>query len=361
MDDIEKANAKLKAARAGIAIVRRGSKLSLRGMLPKKNGAGKAQQMIALDIYANPAGVKRAIAEAQKLSSLLALKEFDWSFYSSPAAVGGNKTIKQWLDEFEANYFSRRARTPQTETTWAKDYVSVFNQLPLSETLVPEVLRETILKSKPDTKSRKRYCTTIASLAKFSGIDFDPTPYRGNYSPKRVTPRQLPTDAEIAQWREKILDPSWQYTFGLMATYGLRNHEIFHLDLNSLTEAPGIATVLRGKTGERRIWPCYPEWWEKWKLWDVSLIPVSNAKNNTSFGKRVTENFKKYGFQKPYNLRHAWAVRSLEFGLDISLAAAQMGHSVKVHTEVYHYWITEKTHQRAFEALMSRSDRPLAP
>ena len=56
-----------------------------------------------------------------------------------------------------------------------------------------------------------------------------------------------------------------------------------------------------------------------------------------------------------------WAIRTLEFGLDISLAAQQMGHSAQVHSELYHHWISERHHQRAFELMMHRSERPDAP
>jgi hypothetical protein len=38
-----------------------------------------------------------------------------------------------------------------------------------------------------------------------------------------------------------------------------------------------------------------------------------------------------------------------------------MGHSVKLHCELYHAWITERQQQRMFEALMLKSDRPQAP
>jgi len=60
-------------------------------------------------------------------------------------------------------------------------------------------------------------------------------------------------------------------------------------------------------------------------------------------------------------LRHRWAVRTLEYGLDISLAAQQMRHSVQVHSDIYHHWITEDVHRRAFNALMLRPDRPRPP
>jgi hypothetical protein len=40
---------------------------------------------------------------------------------------------------------------------------------------------------------------------------------------------------------------------------------------------------------------------------------------------------------------------------------AKDGWDVSVHTDVYHHWISQDVHQRAFDALLSRSDRPRPP
>jgi hypothetical protein len=184
----------------------------------------------------------------------------------------------------------------------------------------------------------------------------------GNYSPQKVSPRDLPSDELIAEWRDRIPNPAWQRAYGMMATYGLLNHEIFYLDLDSLKTSPGIVSVTdEAKTEAHRVWPCYPEWWEQWKLWDIKL-PKVTGKNNSDLGHRIYVQLKRYGLPfNPCDLRHAWAVRTIYFGWDIFLAADQMGHSVAVHSSVYHRWITDQHHQRAFDILMKRSDRPFPP
>ncbi|HAJ63153.1 MAG TPA: hypothetical protein DCP31_31235, partial [Cyanobacteria bacterium UBA8543] len=109
------------------------------------------------------------------------------------------------------------------------------------------------------------------------------------------------------------------------------------------------------------VWPFPLEWWERWQLWDVYL-PAVTGQCNADYGRRVQQFFKRSGIPfRPYDLRHAWAVRTLEYGLDLTLAAQQMGHSVAIHTCVYHHWISEKHHQRAFDALMSKPNRPAVP
>lgn len=173
-----------------------------------------------------------------------------------------------------------------------------------------------------------------------------------------MTPRDLPTDETIAQWRERIPNPNWQYAYGLIAVYGLRPHEVFRCNLDRF---PVLQVEDNSKTGARRVYPFYPEWLEQWNLREATLPKVS-GRNNSDLGSRVTHQFSRYAVPfPPYNLRHAWAVRSMEFGLDISLAAQQMGHSVRVHSETYHAWISEEVHQRAYEVLMLRADRPKVP
>jgi hypothetical protein len=58
---IAKLNARLKAARLGLQVERRGDRLSLRGTLPPRPGSGKSrphQQRIPLKLPATPAGLK---------------------------------------------------------------------------------------------------------------------------------------------------------------------------------------------------------------------------------------------------------------------------------------------------------------
>lgn len=222
-----------------------------------------------------------------------------------------------------------------------------------------DLLLEAILGTKPDTRTRKRYCLALGRLAEFAGIELDAKRYRGKYTPTKVAPRDIPPDNKIAFQFSQIPNHSWRWAFGILATFGLRPHELFHLDLDKFEG--NILTVLDGKTGPRQVWAIYPEWVKAFNLHAVS-VPNCTGKNNSDLGHRITNQFERYGIPfDPYDLRHAWAIRALEFGLDLSLAAQQMGHSVKVHTDIYHHWISERHHQRSYEILVKRSDRPDVP
>jgi hypothetical protein len=60
-------------------------------------------------------------------------------------------------------------------------------------------------------------------------------------------------------------------------------------------------------------------------------------------------------------MRHAWAIRTLIFELDISWAARMMGHSVKIHSDVYHHWISQKQMLAAHNKAIANTNRPQPP
>ncbi len=362
-EKINQANHRLKLAQVGVSIVQLGNRLYLQATLPPKPNSHRTkrhQQRIALHFYANPAGVQQAEKEARKVGALVACKEFDWAPYLKPDEPEPER-VNEWVEKFKENYFIRRPSNPKTQTTWKTDYQDVFRQLPQEQPLTSKVMIQAIASTKPDTRTRKRYCIALGALAKFAQIEFDAKPYKGRYSPRRASPRDLPDDETIAQWFYKIPNHDWRWAYGMLATYGLRPHEVFLLDFANLGQADYVS-LLDGKTGARRIWPIYPEWVKEFKLFEEINLPKIKGRNSREMGTRVGHAFHRYSIPfKPYDLRHCWAIRSLEFGLDVSLAAQQMGHSAAVHTDLYHLWITDRHHQRAFEALMRRSDRPLPP
>lgn len=357
------ANQRLKDSNAGIIIEKRGSKLSLRGMLPPKEGQGKPyQQRISLGIYGNPYGIKVAEKQAQKIASLLALNQFSWDEYSK-VPPKKQESVEFFVEKFEEHYFNKKARTPESETTWKTDYRAVFKTLPSDRALSADLLMKAILATTPDSRTRKRFCIAISAIAEFAGIDFDPSEMSGNYSPNSVRPRDIPSDEEILKFYDSIPETyGWKYAYALMACYGLRNHEIFHLDLNSLVKNPGHALVLGGKTGSRQVWCLYPEWHDRFEIANISRpFPQVSGSSNSDLGHRVSQAFRRYKVCQPYNLRHAWAIRSILFNLPVELAASMMGHSVKVHCETYQKWLNDAYYQKIYELFILRGDRPVAP
>ncbi|MBD3561135.1 site-specific integrase [Planktothrix sp. FACHB-1355] len=358
-------NQRLKAGQIGVTIIQKGNRLYLRGTLPPRPGSDKDkphQQEIALGIEATSAGMRTAEKEARKVGGLLSVGEFSWWPYLRHTGVGReNKTIGEWVSELEKDYFIGRAKNPQSISTWKTNYVEVYSKLPLSSYLSKEILMNAIVSVPPSTRMRQKVCMALDKLVEFADFKFDAKRFSGDYSPTKVQKRNLPSDEAILFWYEKLSKRAWQWCFGMIATYGLRPHEVFHLDLVDFQKGSGVVKVLEGKTGERKVWPLHPEWVQEWSLMDVA-VPNVNAASNKELGHRVCQYFRRQGMEfKPYDLRHAWAARSIQYGLEVSLAAKQMGHSVAIHIQTYHAWIDEYHYQQAYERLLSRSDRPLPP
>lgn len=355
---IAQANGRLKNARVGVRIEQRCDKLILQATLPPRPNSNRTkphQQRISLGVGAHPAGVKLAENEARIVGALLDAGKFDWTPYlngkSKPARI-----VAEWIDRFAAEHQAQMAAV-----TWRSDYQEVFNALPIDRPLTVELLQRAIEATPENTRTRRRWCLTLGRLAKFAGLECDFKSLQGSYSASKVDPRQLPTDEQIAEWFYRLENPAWRWVYGAIATYGLRNHEAFFLDTAALEQGGWMVRVTEGKTGAHDVWPCYPEWVEQFDLRRKLLPDVSGA-DHAAYGQRVTQFFHRSGLPfTALDLRHCWAVRTLEFGLPIDLAAKQMGHSIEVHSNTYHRWITVDVHQRAFEALMLRDQRPKAP
>jgi integrase len=290
------------------------------------------------------------------------------------AATGIDATAA--VERFEQQFFGdpRRRRNPAgSRTTWTSAYLpylrrlreqAASRELPLSEDLLLAVLESYPLAS----RGRQQCGTALAALARSEQIPLPPdwADRAGGYGLHAAQFRQLPSDRQILEWIEQIPNPGWRLAYGLMATYGLRNHEVFFTDLSAL--APGGDRVIRvlptSKTGEHQVWPFQPEWVERFELPRLGearslLPPVCTDLRRTTLqqvGRRVAEQFRRYDLPlTPYDLRHAWAVRTIHIGLPDTVAARMMGHSVAIHTRTYHHWITRRDQQQAVDTALARA------
>ena len=350
---LESINHRLKVGRIGVSVEQRGDRLYLVATLPPKPNSGKSrayQQRISLGFRANPAGFKQAELEARKLGVQLAEGSFTWAKPIESLTAGDA------IAAFEKDYFSERARTPKTETTFSSNYSQLFKKLPKDERLTSELLIATIKATEPNTRTRQLICRAFKALGKFFEIQIDTSKLQGDYGLKRVNPRNLPTDREIQDCVNLLKNESWRWAYGIMATYGLRPHEVFLID-HDLLISSGICHVLDGKTGEGKVWPLYPEWVDYFDLKNIR-VPSVNGKNNREQGSRIGKAFSRSNIPfTPYALRHCWARRAIELGLDSQLAAKQMRHSHSVHVTIYSAWLDDSVHQRAFDRIMNNPDR----
>ncbi len=353
---IAQANGRLRSANVGVTIEQCGSRLRLRATLPPKPSSKKTephQQRISVGIHANPAGVREAEKVAREIGAALDRDRFSWQDYSR-TPVEKPLTIGEEIRRLEQAFFSDGG----TVTTWKGDYRKAFGRLDMEKPLDVEYLAAVLEEIDPDSKTRRRCATAFSRLLENAGQEATLYHLAGKYSPSRVNPRDLPSDELVTKYRFSISNPAWQWVYGMMATYGLRNHEVFHLDLSRFP----IIQVLEGtKTGARSVWPCYPEWAEEWELCDRKLPRLVSGRTNSQLGQKVTGYLSPKLPFKPYDLRHCWAIRTAIFSWPVELAANQMGHSLQIHNRTYQRWISDSHHQRVYELLVSRPDRPLPP
>lgn len=360
---LEAVNQRLQSASIPVKVRQHGRTLALRAKLPPRPGSKMKEpdhQEISLGIYANPAGFQRAEAEAQHLGVLLALDKFEWSLYLKQAVNQGTAlTCAGWIERFQSHFYATRGETPDTIKTWRKDYMRVLSHLPGDVELTEGVLILAAQRTKANTRSRLFSCQVLRQLANFAGLEIDLKPYRGNYSPKKVQTRNIPDDLTIAQVRDTILNNQWQWVYGVMAAYGLRDHEAFFVSIE--LDPPYNAHITEGKTGPRVVRPLYPEWVERWQLWD-SQKPDCNG-THRDLGERTARAFKRLSVPfSPYNLRHAYAIRaSVVFKFPVAVAAALLGHSPQQHWNHYNRWISQAQHEQIYREAIERENRPLAP
>ena len=234
-------NAQLAVSGVSLRLERRGKKLALRGPLPCRRGGGAVLvQRISLGIAADHNGLEQARAALRRVVQQLQQQTFSWSQWGeasvrSPkaAAVVQVADAAAALDRFERDFFAdprRRRNAAGTRTTWTSAYRPYLRRLrqlaaehaqPLNTALL-----EAVLESYPLASRGRQQCgTALAALARAEAITLpaDWADRAGGYGLHAAQFRQLPSDAQILNWIERIPNPGWRLAYGLMATYGLRN------------------------------------------------------------------------------------------------------------------------------------------
>jgi integrase len=220
--------------------------------------------------------------------------------------------------------------------------------------------------------------------------------------------RRIPSTAAIQEWLDQVMDedPLWGWVFAMVATYGLRPHEVWHIA--ELPDAQGMVSIGVAarhikvtKTGFRVALPLPAEWVERYQLggangeqrleqlrsryvpkfvneegqpFDPERDLVKRCDNNERLGavcchklrssdakaefelktklyawvETATAQGKKKAQKRkercvPYDLRHAYAIRARETTTwNYADVAAVMGHSPEVHRRTYLSEITEE-------------------
>lgn len=359
-----------------LRIERRGQRLGLRGRLPRRDGPGFRVQRLSLGLKADGTGLEAAVQQLHVICGDLSSGRFCWSRWLPPSQrshgqpTGGadllNHALRRFKEAFDADPV--RSRNPAGQrSTWATAYWPYLRRLALvqeqrQQPLGQPLFLRTLASYQLASRSRQQCGTVLAALARQEGIPLpeDWSKRSGGYGLRQAGHRQLPTDRQIMAAWHRIPNPAWRWVLGVMATYGLRNHEVFFCDYSALHGggSPVVRVLATSKTGEHQVWPFLPEWVEGFALAHIQQPPITTDLEQVTLqqvGRRVMEQFRRYkvGFS-PYDLRHAWAVRTIHLGLPDTVAARMMGHSVAIHTRTYHHWMTRRDQQQAVNTALAR-------
>jgi integrase len=296
----------------------------------------------------DPEGIRIALLRAQKIESDLNLDRFQWSDWTD-ALPDNALRVSEAIEEFTRWYWQTRKSTPAREKDFVNVYGRFFAFLPQAEALTGELLRSTLVNFEPDSYYRMRAYLAYGALARWAGIELpkDWKFLKGKYQPRRD--RLILSDKDLENLRDSITNPAWQWVFGILAAYGLRPHEIFHLDLSRF---PVLKVQEETKTGARLVYPLHGHWAEAWELDKVALPNIKiEGKTNKELGTKISQEFRdrKLGIV-PYSLRDAYAIRGAKLGIDSLMMSKWMGHSVAVHSEHYLSYIDEAAMERIWQA-----------
>ncbi|MBW4612935.1 MAG: site-specific integrase [Desmonostoc vinosum HA7617-LM4] len=391
--ELEKVNLRLKSAKTKVTIRESNGSLQLRATLPiklgdqDKNGTGRKQYNLSLNIPANLDGLKTAEEEAYELGKLIARKTFEWNdkYLGNEASKKDFKTIGELLDKFEDEYFKTHKRTTKSEHT----FFYYFSRTQRYTNPKDLAIKDNFISSLEQIdKEWARYnaARAISAFCSTFNIEIDLSKY--SKMPDRNS-RNIPTDAEIItgiskfaeylntrgnQVNQEVKDSwqLWRWTYGMLAVFGLRPREIFiHPDIDWWLSSDNIDITWRVhkdcKTGERQALPLHKQWIEEFdlknpKYLDMLATAISKKDNTnhaeiTALTQRVSWWFRKIGLDfKPYDLRHAWAIRAHILGIPIKAAADNLGHSVQVHTQTYQRWFSLDMRKLAMNQALSKRD-----
>jgi integrase len=239
------------------------------------------------------------------------------------------------IQKFEAHHWQKREKTANSANTYKYDYLNHFLYLPQDKLLTTELLVKAIKTTMPDSRKRQGMVIAYGALLNYFQIENNLGSYKGNYAPKK---RIIPSLEEIDQYYAMMKSPQWRWVFGIIACYGIRPHEIFHLDCSMMREFPPVLMVgEKTKTGSRLAYPLPDETRARqWKLHEAILPNIDiTGKSNMDLGRKISQHFWEAKIPSPYHFRDAYAIQGAVRHCSPALVAQWMGHDLKTHYQKY--------------------------
>ena len=331
-------------------------RLYLLSVLPSKDGTRDPYKQ-RIPLYLDDTAVNRKLADKRRAVCQKEVDNgtFDWDDWLQE----GTSKIK-WRDGINALYKKRCVIGRTGATTWETNYMGRLRQLPMTDPITPEAVIKAMAKYKREQCSYKELYYLLKDMCTLVRVPFPEDRLAIPTYNSKNTVRPVPTEAEVIAWVEQAAEDAGWY-FGMMATFGLRPHEIDGASFveDDVVLVPEIApTGQRTKTGERQVLTPKPEWVDQFDLKNKRQFIYTSEKADRCC-KRLSTEKKRLGLAYvPYALRHFYAGMLWQMGgadLDIYTAARYMGHTVKEHEQTYRAHITPHTLIRRGREVFSKN------
>jgi integrase len=383
LQSIADINENLKYEKMGVVLAVRGESLTIRYSDPDKRRREISPKSISL----SASGVDAAKRIAVQISMAIADGTYtdDWvdsHIYKKKTAV--DKPIEialTWGDiiaTFETRWLiSRSSDRESTDRQKKRTLVGYRAQLKLagsvsnSATFDRALITELLSRQPEGSDKRFRLREALSVISQLFGVAYN---YKGIGKRPKPARREIPSDDQIVAAYHRFDSihkvkrndieciPVYQWYFGMLATYGLRPQELWGIDLAQSFKAESDywiyldETIADGlKTGNRWIAPLHLEWV---RLFDLA-VPKYKAGLYGDLQTRVNgigKYFRLHGIGiKPYDLRHAYAIRCRILGIELLDAADLMGHDPETHYKQYHRWIGKDEQMKSVRSALSRN------
>jgi integrase len=332
-------------------------RLYLLAKVPRRDGQSGLQQCrIALRMDDSPVNRRVAAKQLATLERQLTDGSFSWAYWSDGETEGIT-----WREAIAKLHRARVVLGRTSESTWQINYMGRLRQLPAGSRCDTASMAAALQRYDRGTCSYKELFYLLKHLAKLVAVPFPEVP-QPTY--REAAPVAVPTDDEIVEWVEGAGPASWY--FGMMATYGLRPHEI---ESAVLIDKDYCQVQEQSKTGFRTVVPLHREWVERFRLHDRRIRPTMESRGGherpDQVAKWLSKELKRLGLPwRPYALRHAYAGRLWKQGgsrLDIYTASRLMGHSPQQHARTYRAHIQPHAVAEAAERALLGDPAPPLP
>ena len=332
------------------------ARLYLLAKMPRRDGQpGLKQQRIALRLDDTPVNRRVAAKQLQTLERQLADGSFNWAYWTD------QQEGLTWREAIGRLHRARVVLGRTSQSTWEINYLGRLRQIPPTSHCTTESIAAALQRYDRGSCSYKELFYLLRHLAKLVAVPFPEVP-QPTY--REAAPVAVPTDDEIVAWVDGAGPAAWY--FGMMATYGLRPHEI---ESAVLIDRDYCQVQDATKTGFRTVVPVPREWVERFRLRDRRLRPTMESRGGhdrpDQVSKWLSKELRRLGLPwRPYALRHAYAGRLWRQGgsrLDIYTAARLMGHSAAQHSKTYRAHIQPHQVAEAAERALAGDPAPLPP